>query len=134
MTLVVVNRHHVKGPYPEGGIYVYVGRAGRIADEEIARGCLDGTAFGNPFHRDGRTPLGEILARYKAWLWGRLCEEDEELIGFLFDIPDGAILTCSCAAPAGKPRKPCHAYVIAAAWDVGPSRLRQAAAKKRARR
>ena len=103
-SLVVVNRHHFKGTYPNDEVFIYVGRPGRVADEEIARGCLDGTAFGNPFRIGKGTPLDEILGRYKRWLW------NHGPIEALCDIPEGARLVCSC-----KPR-PCHGDVIAAAW------------------
>lgn len=110
MSLSVVNRHHYKGLYPASGVYIYVGRPGRIADEEIERGCLDGTAFGNPY-RVGIVPEDRIIRQYKRWLWNRI--QADVLKGPLLDIKDGSILVCSC-----RPR-PCHGDVIADAWRAG---------------
>ncbi len=78
MSLSVVNRHHFRGQHPEHGTYVYIGRSDRIAKEELDRGCLDGTAFGNPF-RIATVPMEEILMNYKRWLWCRI--KDERRLG-----------------------------------------------------
>ncbi len=100
----VVNRHHVKGSHPKGSIYV--GRPGPIAWQEVARGCLDGTALCNP---DRRRDDGN-LARYRRHLWDGLRFGRSDWLALFEQITPETRLVCSCAP------RPCHADVIVRAW------------------
>jgi hypothetical protein len=100
----VVNRHHVKGSHPEGSFYI--GRRGRIAFEEIARGCDDATALGNP--RRDRTE-GNLRA-YRRWLWDALRQGHSGVLSAFDRITEASFLVCSCAPRA------CHGDIVAKAW------------------
>jgi hypothetical protein len=114
----VVNRHHVTGRHPEGSIYI--GRRGPIAFREIARGCADGTALGNP--RRDRT--ADNLKAYRCWLWGLLRQGHSGVLAVFDTLTEESRLVCSCAPG------PCHGDVVAKAWrwwvDAGRPRSRQA--------
>lgn len=102
----VVNRHHRKGPWPENAYYV--GRPGAAAREEIARGAIDGTRFGNPF--TFREHGEEAIELYRRHLWNAL-KDFPEHAGALLSLPPTALLICSCSP------RPCHAEVICRAWE-----------------
>lgn len=100
----VVNRHRVKGKHPKGS--VYIGRRGPIAWREIARGCADGTALGNP--RTDRTEAN--LDAYRRRLWLMLRGGHQDVLDVFGMLTEESVLVCSC-----KPG-PCHGDVVASAW------------------
>jgi len=119
----VVNRHHHRGQWPAHTFYV--GRPDRIAREEIARGALDATLFGNPFtvkeHGD------KALVLYKRHLWNA-AKDSRGILLALTCLPPDAILVCSCAP------RPCHGEVIVALWTwLFRKRRRFAALDRRCR-
>lgn len=102
----IVNRHHHRGEWPNN--HFYVGRHGRIAREEIARGAMDATIFGNPF--TVREHGDEALELYRRHLYNAL-KDFPEIRHALLAMPATATLICQ-AAPM-----PCHGDVIASAWE-----------------
>ena len=102
----ICNRHHHKGRWPKK--HFYVGRPGTIAREEVARGAIDATRFGNPFslvkHGEGALDL------YRRHLWDSM-KDFPEHVQALVALPPDAVLICSCAP------RPCHAELVAKAWE-----------------
>lgn len=90
-TPTVVNRHWYKTGLPAGA--TYIGR---------------GTPLGNPFTvaEYGK----DALALYRAWLWEKLKQRDDMVLGAMRAIRPDTPLVCSC-----KPR-PCHGDVVVKAW------------------
>jgi len=73
------------------------------------------TALGNPyelFGQDKHNPkkVAASIARYKVWLWGKIKEEDPDVMFALKNITEDTILACWCYP------SPCHSQVIWAAW------------------
>lgn len=102
----VTNSHHQKGRWPAHSFYI--GRPGRIAREEVARGAIDATLFGNPFTLKEHGE--DALELYRRHLWNAL----KDLPGHrqaLAGLPPDAVLICSCAP------RPCHGEIIIAAWS-----------------
>ena len=108
----VVNRHHHKGEWPPH--HFYIGRPGRIAREEVARGAIDATLFGNPFtlkeHGD------KALELYKRHLWNSIRDLPENLQALLC-LPPAAVLVCSCKEKSGEKPRSCHGEVVARCWE-----------------
>lgn len=121
----VVNRHHLRDPWPARAIYV--GRPGKLAAEKVFAphpGCADGTALGNPFRPGDFADPDDCLAHYRRWLYARMnlkrCSGrwvlvpggDAAVLAALRLIEVETTIICSC-----KP-KPCHGDVVekAAAW------------------
>lgn len=102
----VVNRHRHKGDWPPH--HFYIGRPGRIAREEVARGAIDATLFGNPFTL--REHGNKALELYKRHLWNSIRDFPENLQALLC-LPPDAVLVCSCSP------KPCHGEVVARCWE-----------------
>lgn len=95
----VINLRHYRGkgrpdkpPAPDGTIWV--GRP---------------RTLGNPYRVSEHGK--EALPLYKRWLWQRIKARDLEVLRALSEISESSKLACTC-----KPG-PCHADIIAAAWD-----------------
>lgn len=105
---VVVNRHHLKGRWPEG--CVYVGRTSKVWNEIRRKQphVDDGTALGNPFTR-WHYPK-DALDRYARWLWKQMNAVGSPVLEALGLIYPDSLIVCGCAP------KPCHADVVVGAW------------------
>ncbi len=90
----ILNRHHLRGAWPDGA--VYVGR---------------GHPLGNPFviGHDGNRE--EVIRLYRDHLERAIARRDPEIVCALRALDPQSVLVCSCA-PA-----PCHAEVIAELWQ-----------------
>lgn len=108
MAPVVANRHHFRGRWPEG--CVYVGRPSKVWLAIKARQphVYNGTALGNPFTR--REYPKDALERYAKWLWRQMRQPGSPALQALALIYPDSLLVCSCSP------KPCHAEVILRAW------------------
>ena len=90
----VINRHHHPGPDALPRPYLYVGR---------------GTPLGNPY--TVKEHGEEALSLYRTHLWEKIRVRDKDVLRALASITWDTHLVCSCAP------KPCHADIIATAWD-----------------
>lgn len=108
----VVNRHHLRGAWPEG--HVYIGRPGKLADAILAASpeCLDGTALGNPYNPKNFPDPAECLVKYRKHLWKEIGISRASTMYVLAAIRalENPVLVCSCAP------RPCHGDVIAEDW------------------
>lgn len=123
----VVNRHHLRNPWPAKAIYV--GRPGRLATGILKQQphVQDGTALGNPFRPQNFSVPDDCLQQYRWWLqcrmnlkrqrgrWVLVPGGDAAVLAALRLIETETTIICSC-----KP-KPCHGDVVerAAAWLRG---------------
>lgn len=91
--MTVLNKHHHGGRVPPGALDI-----------------MRGTPWGNPFVVGQDGDRAQVVAKYRAWLWRRICNE----VGFAEKVRDlhGRDLCCCCAPAA------CHGHVLeaAAAW------------------
>ena len=98
----VGNRHWYKnGAWPRSAIYV--GRPTTLADK-IFRAqphVRNGTALGN---------VNVDLAAYRRWLFVKIKDRDNSVMGVLRSIRADDVRICSCAP------RPCHADIILKAW------------------
>lgn len=110
--MCVVNFHHYGSAAALtsafGDKWLYVGR--RNLGFALAQSPL-----ANPFVNDRRkngTVVSDPIGEYRRWLWARIKQGDQGVMGELAKITPDTPLVCWCA-PA-----PCHAEVIekAAAW------------------
>lgn len=108
----VVNRHHYKGEWPPN--HFYIGRPGGIARQEIARGAIDATLFGNPFTL--KEHGNKALELYKRHLWDLIRLSPENLQALLA-LPPDAVLVCSCKEKPGDKPRPCHGEVVVRCWE-----------------
>lgn len=94
--MAVLNKHHHGNLVPPGAVNI-----------------MRGTPFGNPFvmGRDG--DRGEVVRRYRVWLWGRL--QADPVFAERVRALHGRDLCCCCAPAA------CHGDILAraAAWLNG---------------
>lgn len=91
--MAVLNKYHYGGAVPEGAINI-----------------MRGTPYGNPFVIGKDGDRGEVLAKYKKWLWDKI-NRDQAYAGLIKDLYDHDL--CCCCAPA-----PCHGEILesAAKW------------------
>ena len=104
--MIVCNRHYQKGRYPAA--CYYIGRPGRIARQEVARGAIDATLLGNPYTL--REHGGKAIRLYKQWMWEQLRPLCGPVFELLASFPASSYLVCSCAPG------PCHGDVLVSAW------------------
>jgi len=82
-----------------------------------------GTPLGNPYRPHSAGHDGEELTRegalelYRRWLWQKIRANDPRVLLAMRSIDEDTALVCSCASQPGKPPKPCHADIVARAWD-----------------
>ena len=95
---------------------LYIGRPGKLADKMFTAHpeMRDGSALGNPFHRD----VEDCLLKYRRWLDARIRPRDDQMKhqgiavrAALSSIREGTLLVCWC-----KPG-PCHGDIVLAAWE-----------------
>ena len=91
--MIVINKHHHGGQVPPGAVNI-----------------MRGTPFGNPFTISEHLPRGEVVRRFRIYLWDRIRTEP----GYAEQVKalHGRDLCCCCAPAA------CHGDVLAkaAAW------------------
>jgi hypothetical protein len=103
----ILNMHNyrnwaeVLAQYPDA---VYVGR------ENKGKGLVGGP-LQNPFRLGKEEERGSTLTRYRAHLWAKIQEKDEEVLAALKRIGPDTTLVCWCAP------LPCHAEVVAKAAE-----------------
>jgi len=92
--MLVVNRHHIKSPWPKN--YRYVGR---------------GTPLGNPFIIGKDGDRKEVISKYELYLREKIETGDPAILSALKELSGDTVLVCSCAP------LPCHADVIKKLWN-----------------
>lgn len=89
----VINKYHHGGIVPPGAVNI-----------------MRGSPFGNPFVIGVHGTRDEVISKYRAWLWDKVCKND----GFASRVRSlhGKDLCCCCAPAA------CHGDVLerAAEW------------------
>ena len=91
----------------EVGKTVVVNKYAEDFDVDIMRPSI----WGNPFRigRDGTRE--EVIAGYRVWLWKKITEGDEKVMGVLRSLGEDSVLECCC-----KPLE-CHGDVIVKACE-----------------
>lgn len=82
---------------------VYCGRA--------TRNGWRASPLGNPFTLRPGVSRESVLARYRAWLLGRIAEGDAAVIAALEALTDDSVLGCWCRPLS------CHCDVIVEVWE-----------------
>lgn len=90
----VINRHHIKGPWPCE--CVYIGR---------------GTPLGNPFRVTEDLSREEAIEAYDGWLREKVAQGDPVILTALRGLKKESRLVCSCAP------LPCHGSVVQRIWS-----------------
>lgn len=90
----ILNRHHLKGAWPGGALYV-----GR------------GTVLGNPFVIGEDGTREEVIALYEDWLLAKVAARCPAVLTALAGVQHASSLVCYCAPLS------CHAEKIFAVWQ-----------------
>ena len=88
--MAVLNKYHYRGAVPEGAINI-----------------MRGTPYGNPFVIGKDGDRGEVLTKYRRWLWDKV-KQDQAYADQIKDLYGHDL--CCCCAPA-----PCHGEILDAA-------------------